>query len=99
MPSFVVKAAPDEDLYAIYSTIVDAFVFIGTRGETRQRLLYEDGINGRPDERMERADLNGTSSRIGGPVPELPPARGAYTNACNRCGQGDGWHYRKDRTA
>lgn len=67
MPSFVVKAAPDEDLYAIYSTIVDAFVFIGTRGETRQRLLYEDGINGRPDERMERADLNGTSSRIGGP--------------------------------
>lgn len=32
-------------------------------------------------------------------VPELPPARGAYTNACNRCGTGDGWHYRKDRTA
>jgi len=32
-------------------------------------------------------------------VPELPPARGAYTNACNRCGTGDGWHYRKDRRA
>lgn len=67
MPSFVVKAAPDEDLYGIYSTIVDSFVFIGTRGETRQRLLYEDGINGRPDERLEHADLHGTSSRIGGP--------------------------------
>lgn len=32
-------------------------------------------------------------------VPELPPARAAYTNTCNRCGAGDGWHYRKDRTA
>jgi hypothetical protein len=32
-------------------------------------------------------------------VTELPPARGAYTNACNRCGAGDGWHYRKDRGA
>jgi len=27
-------------------------------------------------------------------VTELPPARRAYTNACNRCGQGDGWHYK-----
>jgi hypothetical protein len=27
-------------------------------------------------------------------VTEVPPARGCYTNACNRCGQGDGWHYR-----
>lgn len=39
--------------------------------------------------------------RYATPVLELPPARGCYTNACNRCGQGDGWHYRnrKDRAA
>lgn len=30
---------------------------------------------------------------------DVPPARGCYTNACNRCGQGDGWHYRKERPA
>jgi hypothetical protein len=27
-------------------------------------------------------------------VTEVPPARGCYTNACNRCGADDGWHYR-----
>jgi len=63
MPSFVLKASPDEDLYCIYSTTVDAVVFIGTRGETRQHLLYEDGSNGRPDERLERADETGSSCR------------------------------------
>jgi hypothetical protein len=31
-------------------------------------------------------------------VTEVPPARGCYTNACNRCGQGDGWHYRDRST-
>lgn len=67
MPSYVLKASPEEDLYGIYSTIVDAFVFIGTRGETRQHLLYEDGVNGMPDERLERADRNGASCKIGAP--------------------------------
>ncbi|PRY56467.1 hypothetical protein [Glycomyces artemisiae] len=35
MPSYVLKASPDEseDLYGIYSTIVDAFTFVGTREE------------------------------------------------------------------
>lgn len=31
-------------------------------------------------------------------VAEVPPARGCYTNACNRCGSGDGWHYRERST-
>lgn len=31
-------------------------------------------------------------------VTEVPPARGCYTNACNRCGSGDGWHYRDRST-
>jgi len=64
MPSYVLKASPDEDLYAIYSTIVDAIVFIGPRGETRQHLLHQDGINGKPDERLARADQNGSSCLI-----------------------------------
>lgn len=35
MPSYVLKASQDEseDLYGIYSTIVDAFTFVGTREE------------------------------------------------------------------
>lgn len=32
-------------------------------------------------------------------VTEVPPARGCYTNACNRCGAGDGWHYRMRQQA
>lgn len=69
MPSYVLKASPDasEDLYCIYSTVVDAVTVIGTRGDIRQYLLHQDGVNGKPDERLERADLNGTSCKIGAP--------------------------------
>jgi len=96
MPSYVLKASPDEDLYGIYSTIVDAFVFIGTRGETRQHLLYEDGVNGRPDERLERADLNGTSSRIG--APDFEYGWGEETISIGE-GPGHGELHRKDLVA
>lgn len=64
MPSYVLKASRDEDLYCIYSTIVDAVVLIGDREETRAYLLHQDGVNGKPDERLARADSNGTSCRI-----------------------------------
>jgi hypothetical protein len=66
MPSYVLKASPDasEDLYCIYSTIVDAVTVIGTRGDIRQYLLHQDGVNGKPDERLERADQNGSSCLI-----------------------------------
>lgn len=69
MPSYVLKASPDtsEDLYCIYSTVVDAVTVLGTRGDIRQYLLHEDGENGKPDERLERTDRNGTSCKIGAP--------------------------------
>lgn len=66
MPSYVLKASPDtsEDLYCIYSTIVDAVTVIGTRGDIRQYLLHQDGVNGEPDARLARADQNGSSCLI-----------------------------------
>lgn len=64
MPSYVLKPSPDEDLYCIYSTVVDAVTHIGTREEIRAYLLHQDGVNGKPDERLDRADRNGTSCLI-----------------------------------
>lgn len=64
MPSYVLKTSPDEDLYCIYSTVVDAITHIGDREEIRAYLLHQDGAGGKPDERLDRADKNGTSCLI-----------------------------------
>lgn len=70
MPSYVVKAAPDEDLYLIWSTIVDCATHIGTRPEIAEHLWSEhrrghpdcDPKPGTgPDARMARADKTGSS--------------------------------------
>ncbi|MFF7198260.1 hypothetical protein ACFZAM_31695 [Streptomyces sp. NPDC008079] len=50
----VIRAAPDADLYMVYSTTVQSVTVIGTREE-----LAEEGV--RPDE-FERADRFGSSS-------------------------------------
>lgn len=52
MPTFIVKADPDKDLYVEWSTIVDAPIQWGTAEELSI-----------PEDRKERADLNGTSMR------------------------------------
>lgn len=66
MPSYVLKTSSDpaEDLYCIYSTVVDAVTGIGTRDEIRAHLASEGGhpmeINGR----FAHADALGSSCLI-----------------------------------
>lgn len=59
MPSYIIKAKPDEDWYCLWSTIVDAPCQWGTRGEM-ERMSY-DRREVAP-ERFDRADKNGTSA-------------------------------------
>jgi hypothetical protein len=70
MPSYVVKAARDEDLYLIWSTVVDCATYVGTRAEIAEHLWSEhrrghpdcDPKPGSgPDARMARADKTGSS--------------------------------------
>jgi hypothetical protein len=56
MPSYVVKAAPDSDLYCIWSTVVDCPTWLF---ESRADALMHHEINA---DRMDRADRTGTSS-------------------------------------
>jgi hypothetical protein len=64
MPSFIVKAKPDEDFYVYWSTIVDCPVAWGTRAELSGHLSPDEA----KDERWERADKNGTSAKL----PDVP---------------------------
>lgn len=57
MPRFIMKDRPDADWYVMWSTIVDAPVFAGTRAE----FWTEFGAEGAACERFERADATGTS--------------------------------------
>ena len=56
MGSCVIKAAKDRDLYCVWSSIVEAPTYIGTREEMRRHL----GPGG--EERLSRADQFGTSA-------------------------------------
>jgi hypothetical protein len=63
MPSYVLKADPNRDLYVEWSTIVDDATFIGTREEMLAYLQTErpgGGIHA-PEARLHRADEMGTS--------------------------------------
>lgn len=70
MPSYVVKADPDLDLYVLWSSIVDGPCESGTREEMVEILFFHDDAKYRfPDavrseiqERLDRADKNGTSA-------------------------------------
>ena len=63
MPSFIVKARPDEDWYCMWSTVVDAPTSWGTRAEMVQHAWDARDV---ASERFERADKNGTSAKIPG---------------------------------
>lgn len=62
MPTYILKASPDEDLYVEWSTIVDCPVGWGTRKETH---AYDPNTN--TEERLDRADKDGTSALWGNP--------------------------------
>ena len=71
MPTIVIKPDPDTDLYATWSTVVDAPTWVGTRAELLAELIH-DPPTGRsaPDvtprqaaeARLNRADKTGTSA-------------------------------------
>lgn len=67
MPSFIVKANPDEDWYCRWSTIVDAPTTWGSR-EEMTRAAYDPAEVAA--ERFQRADKNGTSAAW----PDFPDA-------------------------
>jgi hypothetical protein len=65
MPSYVLKADPNRDLYVEWSTIVDDATFIGTRDEMLHHLRRHDGAwdvsVSAAAARLSRADETGTS--------------------------------------
>jgi hypothetical protein len=63
MPSFLVKASPDEDWYCRWSTIVDAPTAWGSREQMTREAHDPREV---APERFERADRNGTSAMIPG---------------------------------
>lgn len=73
MPSYVLKADQNRDLYVEWSTIVDDATFIGTREEILTYLQTERPSSGihAPEARLQRADETGTSClwRVAGHAP------------------------------
>lgn len=63
MPSFLVKATPDADWYCLWSTVVDAPTYWGTRAELIREHCDPAAVVA---ERFDRADKNGTSAMIPG---------------------------------
>lgn len=70
MPRFIMKAAPDENLYVEWSSIVEAPTWLGSRAELAEYLSEHrfDGMGSctahSPDEleqRLARVDATGTS--------------------------------------
>ena len=67
MPQFIIKVDPKRDAYIEWSTVVDAPVSIGTRAYYAAR----DG-----DERLQRADMAGTTARYFDWLPHAQQAGG-----------------------
>lgn len=86
MGSYIIKAAPDLDVYMEWSTVVEAPTFIGSRTAILTH-LHHIASRGRregdsPEDRVRRADDTGTSAL---PNPKLPscaePLEGAWDDA------------------
>jgi len=66
MPTYVLKATPERDLYCLWSTGVDGPTWWGTRAEILELLVEQDEKkeqHARPEveARLARADATGTS--------------------------------------
>lgn len=72
MGEFVLKVAPILDLYALYSTVVENIIFVGTREQMRTYLATPTQTRsaaslGDIDESLDRATVTGTSVWHGRP--------------------------------
>ena len=67
MPAYIVKDKPDEDFYVMWSSVVDAPTFCGTRAEMEQCRWFGPGDVA--SERFARADKYGTSAQWGADRP------------------------------
>lgn len=65
MPSYIVKVSPERDAYFEWSTVVDSPISFGTREDYIQE--------GQPEERLARADRQGTSANWPGLSPDNQP--------------------------
>ena len=80
MPKFVMKVDKDRDLYVEWSTVVDNWTFAGDRDEMLEHLQmaeprgYTADPGNRPEDRLQRADDNGTSALF----PRSGPFDGAW---------------------
>lgn len=63
MGQAIVKAAKDLDLYLVWSSVVDAPIFVGDRESVLAELRAEPRWAPYVDEAMERADRLGSSAR------------------------------------
>lgn len=82
MPTFVMKVSKDRDQYVGWSTVVESIVWIGDRAEAARMLArdipsgYDPKPGNSPEDRLRRADENGTSALY--PTPEYGPYDGAW---------------------
>ena len=67
MPAYIVKDKPDEDFYVMWSSVVDAPTFCGTRAEMERCPWFGPGDVAA--ERFARADQFGTSAQWGADQP------------------------------
>lgn len=96
MGEFILRAAPDVDLYVLYDDGGNEFTAFGTRAEIRDVLFAAPGLHGDPEPRLVRADRHGSSAvfgnRFGGwSTPRLPVFWHADTEGS--------WWLRRDRLA
>lgn len=62
MPGIVIKPVPDENFYIIWSTVVDNVTFLGEREHVIAHLCSRGDANDEVQDRLVRADANGTSA-------------------------------------
>lgn len=93
MGQCILKAAPDRDLYLIWSTVVDNAIWVGDRTALVEHLREEYGRSSNFETRIARADRRGSSM--------LDYGFGRWDDEYLAVGEGspmDGWyHLRRDR--
>ncbi|WP_067574461.1 hypothetical protein [Nocardia acidivorans] len=79
MGFFIIKAAPQVDLYAEWSTSSDQWTFVGTRAELLE-YLHEQPDSGNAEDRVQRADDRGSSYRTINPNADNDQMPGTWSS-------------------